>query len=153
MASAESNAFGTVRPSAALRNIKISLKRLRGEDFSDAVAFSEYETIRKMLRDSPFSELRKSCTALIRAVEEAEEEPPSETGAVSPIVEKLTGKYKVFISSLEKLDSTASLAVRGRTIAKDELEHMYSNTVGALQEFFDQVQQSLAASTESPIEA
>jgi hypothetical protein len=89
-------------------------------------------------------------------VEAAQAEPPPESGvaATSPVVGNLTGMYKTFISSLEKLDSTASLAIRGRTIEEGELQETYAGTVDALQEFFDEVQQSLAASpTESPIEA
>jgi hypothetical protein len=129
---------------SAIRNIKGSLRRLRGEDFADDVAFNDYEKLRMNLRNSPFSELRRSCTSVIRAVEEQGSE-----SIVSPEVGSLTDKYRTFIASLEKLDSTASVALRGRVPGPGELQGAYSSAVDALQAFMDAAQQSLALSTDA----
>jgi len=107
--------------STALRSVKLSQKKLASmEDF---ILTDDYVPLKEALRVQPFSEIRKSCTTLIRGGEDG------------PDADELQKRYKAFISSLERLDSTASLGMRGRKIADGEFLSAYKQTVDALSDF------------------
>jgi hypothetical protein len=149
-------------PSVAMRTVKSTLRRLQADAFVDYVAFNEYESLRKALRDSPFSEIRKSCTSLIRTVQ-GDAISSSDAAAAAnnnnPSADVLSAKYKTFIASMERMDVTASVAVRGRQIEPGELKAAYSDTVSALQEFLSAAQDavgttgSITASLQDGIES
>jgi hypothetical protein len=140
-------------PSVAMRTVKTSLRRLQAETFADYVAFNEYEALRKALRDSPFSEIRKSCTSLIRTASSSATTASSDGDAAasagsnnSPVADDLSAKYRKFIASMERMDATASVATRGRQLEPGELKAAYSDTVSALQEFLGAAQEAVDTS-------
>jgi hypothetical protein len=149
-------------PSVAMRTVKSTLRRLKADAFVDYVAFNEYESLRKALRDSPFSEVRKSCTSLIRTVQGGTFLSSDAAAAATnnnPSADVLSAKYRTFVASMERMDATASVAVRGRQIEPGELKAAYSATVSALQEFLSAAQDavgttgSITASLQDGIES
>jgi hypothetical protein len=110
-----------VASSSALRNVKTSQKRLKG-----MAAFAqedEYMKVKEALREAPLADIRKSCMILVNGGEDG------------PDAEKLQSKYKTFIGSLEKMDSTGSVAVRGRKLAKGEFNKLYEDVLTNLAAF------------------
>jgi hypothetical protein len=107
--------------SAALRNVKTSEKRLKAMNV--AASEDEYMKVKGALREAPLSEVRKSCMTLVNGGEDG------------PDAEKLQSTYKTFIGSLEKMDSTGSVAMRGRKLAKGEFEKLYQDTLTSLADF------------------
>ena len=108
--------------SAALRNVKSVQKKL--EVMELYVTQDEYMSLKEALRVAPCSEIRKSCTTLARA-----------SGEETETFVELDARYKSFIAKLEKMDSTASVAMRGRTLKEGQLEGDYQATVAALDNF------------------
>ena len=60
--------------------------------------------------------------------------------------------YKQFITSLEKLDSAAGVASRGRTLVDGDWNAAYQATVDALDSFINLAQPPLERPTESFVE-
>ena len=107
--------------SSALRSVKLSQKKLAAmEDF---ILMNDCVPLKEALRVQPFSDIRKSCTTLIQGGEDG------------PDAEELQKRYKTFIANLEKLDSTASLGMRGRKLADGEFLTAYKAVVDALSDF------------------
>lgn len=118
----------------ALRNVKSAVKKLSIIEFY--VAQNDYTAIKETLRLPPFSEIRKSCTVLIRGGEDG------------PDSENLQLRYKDFTASLEKIDGLASLGMRGRNVASDDLYLSYKSLVESLTGFFEVAQ----AVAETPVQ-
>jgi hypothetical protein len=110
-----------VASSSALRNVKTSEKRLKA--MNEAAAGDEYMKVKDALREAPLADIRKSCMTLVNGGEDG------------PDAEKLQSTYKTFIGALEKMDSTGSVAVRGRKLAKGEFEKLYQDTLTSLAAF------------------
>jgi hypothetical protein len=107
--------------SAALRNVKSSQKKLT--TLVDYIQLGDYAGLKEALRASPFSDLRKSMSTLVKSGEDG------------PDSDKLQTTYKTFIVALETLDSTASLAVRGRKISAEQMSSLYVACEDALGSF------------------
>ena len=105
--------------SSNLRSLKRAEKQLSKLEFY--AVENEYESMKLALRNAPFSEVRKNSFALIK---EYAGEPDQQS--------KLTASYEVFISAVEKLDSTASLGMRGRKLDNGALLQSFQDTAKAL---------------------
>ena len=105
--------------SSNLRSLKRAEKQLSKLEFY--AVENEYESMKLALRNAPFSEVRKNSFALIK---EYAGEPDQQS--------KLTASYEVFISAVEKLDSTASLGMRGRKLDNGALLQSFYDTAKAL---------------------
>jgi hypothetical protein len=116
--------------SAALRNVKSVQKKFGALELY--VVEDEYGSLREAIRVAPFSEVRKSCTTLVRA---SSEDVEGGGEAVSPVGEALAARYKTFIANFEKMDGTASLAMRGKKLKEGEFYGTYQATVAALDDF------------------
>jgi len=110
-----------VASTSALRNVKSAQKAL--STLQDAVTALDYATFRGALRQAPLSEVRKACTILVRG------------GDDGPEADKLQQTYKTFITTLEKVDATALVAMRGRKIPDDEFPNTYAAANAALADF------------------
>lgn len=85
---------------ASLRYIKRSVKEF--EKLELYASMDDYTEIKEAIRAPALSEIRKNASVIIRGAEGGPESKNLETS------------YKAFISSLEKLDSQSSLALRGK---------------------------------------
>lgn len=117
--------------SQALRNVKIAQKKLTSGGVAEYVSTADYADLKAVLRVAPISDLRKACTVLVKAGEDG------------PESDNLQTTYKLFISKLEKMDSVASVALRGRTIAQADFQESYENAVAALNEFVAVAERSI----------
>lgn len=103
---------------AALRAIKRARKKI--SNLEDIVLLGDYTGIKTTLRLDSISDLRKSCSTIIKATEDG------------PNAESVLQNYKSMIASLEKLDSLASVGMRGRKVGVDELKASYDSFVASL---------------------
>ena len=110
-----------VASSTALRNVKRAQKQL--EKLAQPCETNDFEGVKAFLRTPPFADVRKNCFILLRGAEDG------------PKVEELDAVYKAFISSIEKIDSTASLGFRGRKIPQLQLSEEYLVIQSALSDF------------------
>jgi len=85
---------------SALRYVKTSIKVL--EKLELYASTNDYEQVKFGLRGPGLDQLRKNASILIGANEEG------------PVKENLVSQYSAFVQALEKLDSEASLGLRGR---------------------------------------
>uniref|UniRef100_A0A7S3DRB6 Uncharacterized protein n=1 Tax=Entomoneis paludosa TaxID=265537 RepID=A0A7S3DRB6_9STRA len=120
--------------SAALRNVKSVQKKLSSMELY--VSDSDYTSVREAIRVAPFSDVRKSCKTLIKGGEDG------------PDAQALQDKYTDFMASLEKMDSLAGLAIRGRNIKNEEFYASYKATVDSLGNFVEVAQ----AAAEIPVQ-
>merc|ERR1712232_31241 len=107
---------------SAIRGIKRALKQLKTFEFY--VTQSDYEALKASTRTPPISEVRTNCFAIVKA---------------SGYDENYEKSYKEFISNFEKLDSTASLGMRGRKVSSEDFLRTYQNTVTSLESFYELV--------------
>lgn len=126
---ARADVTSKVASSSALRTVKSSQKRMEG--LAEAVELNDYAAVMATFREAPFSDIRKSCTTLIKGGEDG------------PDAEKLADQYKSFVTAIEKLDSTASVAVRGKKLREGEFSKVYSESVAALGVFVTTAQESV----------
>lgn len=126
--------------SAALRSVKIAKKRLQSETVFDYIVQSDYPALQAVLRVAPISEIRKACFVLVRAADDGEDNSTL-----------LSVQYKAFIAALEKLDTTAMVAIRGRALGASEFRDSYDATVSALSDFVETAEKSVV--TISPVTA
>ena len=82
---------------------------------------NDYESIKLALRNAPFSEVRKKSFAIIK---EYADQPSKQ--------EKLKVAYDAMIASIERLDNTAGLGMRGRKLPDDELLKTYQAASSSL---------------------
>lgn len=108
---------------AALRTIKRARKKI--SNMEDTVLLNDYTEIKAALRLESISDLRKSCSTIIKATEEG------------PNAESILQNYKTMITSLEKLDSLASVGMRGRKLGDNEIKESYDSFVASLDSFID----------------
>lgn len=123
-----------VASSAALRTVKISQKKFVG--LEAVVQADEYAELKEALRVTPFSDIRKAMSTLIRGSEGTAEG------------EILQTKYKAFIARLEKMDGTAGQALRGKQLKDGELLAQYQEATEALADFL----QTAQAAVEIPLQ-
>ena len=115
---------GSMRASPALKNIKRAEKQLSKMEFY--AVENNYEEMKLAIRNPPFSEIRKNSFQIIRDFKGEQNQQ-----------DQLQAAYDKFIASLEKMDSTASLAMRGRKLENGALLQSYDATVEALSEWIE----------------
>jgi hypothetical protein len=128
-----------VASSTALRNVKTSQKKLK--TLNDFAKENEYMKLKEALREAPLSEVRKSCTTLVNGGEDG------------PDAEKLQTKYKTFIGALEKMDSTGSVAIRGKKLKEGQFERLYQETVESLADFLVTAEEAVSIPMQYPEDA
>jgi hypothetical protein len=139
--------------SAALRNVRSVQKKFGALELY--VAEDQYSELREAIRVAPFSEIRKSCTTLVRAAALAAQEGDvvveggGGEGVVSSVGEELAARYKAFVYNFEKMDGTASLAMRGKKLKEGEFYGTYRATVAALDDFLLLAQEQQSPSPET----
>ena len=126
---ANADVTNKVASSAALRNVKRSLKKL--DSLELYVTSNNYEDLRAALRLAPLADLRKNMFTIVR------------DGEDGPDAELLEKSYRKFIQGLEQMDSTAGLAMRGRKIPDGVFYDNYKVTVVALNDFLTVAEQSV----------
>lgn len=112
----------SILQSSNLRSLRRAEKQLSKLEFY--AVENEYENMKLALRNAPFSEVRKNSFALIK---EYAGQPDQQA--------KLNESYELFISAVEKLDSTASLGLRGRKLDKGALLQSFQATAKALSDW------------------
>lgn len=120
--------------SAALRNVKLAAKTTNSQ-LSEYIDMNEYIAIKEVLRVAPFSNLRKSGSTLVRAASATED---------------LQKGYQKMIASLENLDSTASLGMRGRKLSETQLRQSFVDFAGALDAFVARADPLVGGTTTAP---
>jgi len=111
---------------AALRNVKRASKQLDGmEAFATSV---DYQGMKDAIRTAPLAEVRKNAFALVKGA-----------GEEGPVLDG----YKAFIASLEALDTTCNLALRGREIPSLQLVEKFDSTTLTLADFIKVAQASV----------
>lgn len=121
-ARSRSSDTGFLPSSPNIRSLKRAEKQLSKMEFY--AVDNDYEAIKLAIRNAPFSDIRKNSFALIK---EYASQPEQQS--------KLTASYEAFISSLEKMDSAASLGMRGRKLDNGALLQSYQATSLALNEW------------------
>ena len=122
LAASRDSDFSSAPSSPNIRSLKRAEKQLSKMEFY--AVDNDYEAIKLAMRNAPFSEIRKNSFALIK---EYASQPDQQS--------KLTASYDAFITSLEKMDSTASLGMRGRKLDNGALLQSYQATSRALNEW------------------
>jgi hypothetical protein len=87
------------------------------------VQSNDYLAVKTFLRTPPFDEVRKNGIILVRGGEDG------------PKAFELEASYKRFIASLEKIDGTASLGMRGRSVQQLQMSEEYDSIVVAMEHF------------------
>jgi len=124
-----------IASSQALRNVKTAQKKLASSGVAAYVSAADYESLKSVLRVEPISGVRKAGTVLVRAGQDRPEQPQ--------LAQNLQASYKTFIAKLEKMDSLASVAMRGRSIAATDFQDSYDGAVSALNDFVTVAERSL----------
>jgi hypothetical protein len=115
----------------ALRNVKLAQKKLSSLAVVEFVSTADYANLKSVLRAAPLSDLRKACTVLIKAGEDG------------PEANNLQTTYQNLIAKLEKIDSVASVALRGRTVSEMVFLSSYEGAVTALGDFVAVAERSM----------
>lgn len=111
-----------VASSAALRNLQRAEKAL--PKLKTSAASNDYVAVKAFMRTPPFDEVRKNGSVLVRGGED-----------LGLKAVELQQRYKTFIASLEKIDGTASVGIRGRSIDPIQLTAEYDSVQVAMAEF------------------
>lgn len=110
-----------VASSTAIRSVKRSQKLM---DTLELYAVNDqYLELMDAIRNPLMSDLRKSCTTLVRGGEDGED------------AEKLVSSYQSFITSFEKMYTKAGLGLRGRKLPDGEMLGLYKDAVTTLGNF------------------
>jgi hypothetical protein len=118
---AKADITNKVASAGALRNVKRAQKQL---DTLELYAVNDqYAELKQAVRNPPLSDIRKSCSSLIRGGEDG------------PDAEKLTTSYQKFVVAFEQMDNYAGLGVRGRKLNEGEVLGYYKGAVDALGDF------------------
>ena len=119
---AHADVTNKVASTTALRSLTRAQEKLPERLLPEAKA-NNFEGVKLRLREPPFDTLRKNGQILVRGGEDG------------PKVGQLVKGYKELIAALEKIDGTASLGMRGRTIDPFQLTTEYEAIVKALDSF------------------
>ena len=104
----EDTAVSGLLQSPNLRSLKRAQKQLSKMEFY--ATENDYESLKVAIRNAPFSECRLKSFAILK---EYKDQPAKQ--------EKLKASYDTFIASVEKMDNTAGLGMRGRSMSKDAM--------------------------------
>ena len=120
--SAHADVTNKVASSTALRALTRTQDKLPTKLLPDVQA-NDFIGVKARLREPPFDSVRKNAQILVRGGEDG------------PRAKELVRSYKDLIGALEKIDSTASLRMRGRSIGPLEMSEQYEVLVAALTSF------------------
>ena len=126
---AQADVTNKVASTTALRNVKRAMKQ--AATYESFISDNDWTGLLGAIRAAPMSEVRKNCFILVRGGEDG------------PDAKQLADTYKAFIASLEKLNTTAQLALRGRQIPDGEIAGYYQNTLTNLQGFIDVAEEAV----------
>ena len=118
---------------AALRSIQRSRKKLMALEL--VVADQDYSSVKSALRAEPISDLRKSCSTIIKAATTPTDDKPGSMFDSATYDESTTKAYKMIVSNMEKMDSLASLALRGKKLGDKEFAESYASLMTSLDAF------------------
>jgi hypothetical protein len=121
-----------VAVNAALRTLKSSQKKLLTLEVT--MDMKDYAVLKEAFRVLPMSELRRSCGTILKTI-------PIESNTH----DSFSNAYKTMVTALESLDSTASLALRGRDITPEVFRDKYQATVQAMQVLVEAAEQVTSA--------
>jgi hypothetical protein len=140
-----------VATAAALRKVKSSYKKLISNEVELYVSTNDYISIKELVRVAPISDIRNACTNLIKlsliqkqSSNSITSDPSVLLGTTSTPITELENSYKKFISSMERMDSYASLGIRGRKLNDTDFATSYQSTITLLQEFIQLAEQELS---------
>ncbi len=120
--SAHADVTNKVASSTALRALARTQEKLPTKLLPDVQA-NDFIGVKARLREPPFDTVRKNAQILVRGGEDG------------PRTKELVRSYKDLIGALEKIDSTASLGMRGRSIGPLEMSEQYEVLIAALASF------------------
>lgn len=120
---------------AALRKLKRAQKQLDGTLLGLCQA-NDYTGTKGFFRQPPFDDVRKQAKVLVLGGEDG------------PKSEELETAYKSFVSSMEKIDGTASLGMRGRKIDEFQLSQEFEVMKTSMEKFITVAE----ASAEIPVQ-
>lgn len=142
--------------SSALRNVKNSIKTLQSTEMELIITTNDYVAVKEKLRVIPLSEIRKSCSSLMKysvSYNFIQKTLPSEFDekilSTMTMEEKINRSklgisYQTYKKSLERMDSLASLGMRGRDYKTSNNEiwiNSYQETITSLQSFLSIAEQ------------
>lgn len=125
---AKADITNKVASSSALRNIKRAQKQL--PNLKSVAESNDFAGVKEFLRTPPFGDARKYCFTLVRGAEDG------------PKAAEMESVYKAFVSSIEKIDGTASLGFRGRKIPQLQLTEEYLAIESSLADFLKVAEES-----------
>jgi hypothetical protein len=118
---AKADVTNKVASTGALRSLKRAQSQL--PKLLPTVQSNDFVGVKAFLRNPPFDQVRKNCFILVRGGEDG------------PKATELETSYKTFISSLEKIDGTASLGMRGRKVPPFQMSEEYETILSTLDSF------------------
>ena len=118
---AQADITNKIASSTALRALKQAEKRL--PYLLPTVKDNDFLGVKSFLRTPPFDEIRKNGSILVRGAEDG------------PKSNELQSTYKDLIGSIEKIDGTASLGMRGRKVPQLQLLEEYDIISASLKSF------------------
>lgn len=119
---AHADVTNKIASSTALRALTRAQTQLPTKLLPEAKA-NNFIGVKARLREPPFDLVRKNGLILVRGGEDG------------PKAKELVRLYKGLIAALEKIDSTASLGMRGRTVGPFEMSQEYDAIAAALAAF------------------
>lgn len=118
---ARADVTNKVASAAAIRNLKRAQSQL--PKLRTTVQDNDFVAVKAFLRTPPFDEVRKNGFIIVRGGEDG------------PKAGELQTSYKNFIASVEKIDSSASLGMRGRKVPPLQMSEEYDNVLAAMESF------------------
>mmetsp|Transcript_30132 Transcript_30132/g.72332 ORF Transcript_30132/g.72332 Transcript_30132/m.72332 type:complete len:196 (+) Transcript_30132:77-664(+) len=118
---AKADVTNKVASANALRNIKRAQKQL--PKLQTVAESNDFAGVKEFMRTPPFGDSRKYCFTIVRGAEDG------------PKAAEIETVYKAFVSSIEKIDGTASLGFRGRKIPQLQLSEEYLVVQSSLADF------------------
>lgn len=118
---ANADVTNKVASTPALRKLKRAQQIL--PKLLPTVQSNDYVAVKAFFRTPPFDDVRKSAFIIVRGGEDG------------PRAGELEASYKQFIASVEKIDGTASLGMRGRSIQPLQMAQEYDTIVATMESF------------------
>jgi hypothetical protein len=118
---ARADVTNKVASTAALRSLRRAQAQL--PKLKPTVLENDFVAVKTFLRNPPFDEVRKNGFILVRGGEDG------------PKASELQASYRKFIASVEKIDSSASLGMRGRKVPTLQMTEEYDNILAAMESF------------------
>jgi hypothetical protein len=118
---AHADVTNKIASSTAMRGLKQAEKKL--PYLLPAVQENDFVGVKSFLRTPPFDEIRKNGSIVVRG------------GENGPKSNELQTTYKDLIGSIEKIDGTASVGMRGRKVPQLQLLQEYDTILASMKSF------------------